>query len=152
MKISLRNISDQGLKYSRSLTAKDLDLPDDALKATGPIKFEAVFTRAGDEVLAVFEVEAEYALTCSRCLAEFQQKKKETFDLAFDIDASTEFVEFANDLREELIIANSVFALCREDCKGLCQQCGQNLNQKQCKCVKQEERRGTMEDGGLKRL
>ncbi len=134
MRIPLRNISDRGLKFSRSLTAKDLDITEDVLRAEGPLKVEAVFTRAGDEVLAVFEVEAEYALTCSRCLAEFKQKKKEAFDLAFDIDASTEFVEFTNDLREELIIANSVFALCREDCKGLCQQCGQNLNQKQCNC------------------
>ncbi|HRZ40845.1 MAG TPA: DUF177 domain-containing protein [Candidatus Omnitrophota bacterium] len=134
MRIPLRNISDRGLQYSRVLTAGELDLPQDALKARGPLKVEAVFSRAGDEVLAAFEVKATYALTCSRCLEEFERQKTDRFELAFDIDSSTEYVEFKDDLREELIIANSVFELCRNDCKGLCLQCGQNLNQKQCNC------------------
>ncbi|MGA9384480.1 MAG: DUF177 domain-containing protein, partial [Candidatus Sulfotelmatobacter sp.] len=31
---------------------------------------------------------------------------------------------------------------CRDDCKGMCPQCGKNLNQEQCSCsVEQEEPR-----------
>jgi len=37
-------------------------------------------------------------------------------------------------VREQSLLALPMNALCREDCKGLCAQCGQNLNEKQCGC------------------
>jgi uncharacterized protein len=37
-------------------------------------------------------------------------------------------------VREQLLLALPMNAVCREDCKGLCGQCGQNLNEKQCDC------------------
>ena len=38
-------------------------------------------------------------------------------------------------VREQVLLALPMNAVCREDCKGLCAQCGQNLNEKQCGCV-----------------
>lgn len=37
-------------------------------------------------------------------------------------------------LREQVLLALPMDAVCREDCKGLCPQCGQNLNEKKCGC------------------
>lgn len=37
-------------------------------------------------------------------------------------------------VREQVLLALPMSAVCREDCKGLCAQCGQNLNEKQCGC------------------
>ena len=37
-------------------------------------------------------------------------------------------------LREQLLLALPMNALCREDCKGLCGMCGQNLNERACGC------------------
>jgi len=36
--------------------------------------------------------------------------------------------------REQLLLAVPMNAECREDCQGLCGQCGQNLNDAQCGC------------------
>ncbi len=36
--------------------------------------------------------------------------------------------------REQLLLALPMNAVCREDCRGLCAKCGQNLNEKQCGC------------------
>jgi len=38
-------------------------------------------------------------------------------------------------IREELVLAAPRFALCREDCKGLCPQCGKDLNAGPCGCL-----------------
>lgn len=38
-------------------------------------------------------------------------------------------------LREELILAVPRYALCREDCRGLCPRCGQDLNAGPCGCA-----------------
>ena len=37
-------------------------------------------------------------------------------------------------VREQLLLALPMVAVCREDCKGLCGSCGQNLNEKTCGC------------------
>jgi uncharacterized protein len=37
-------------------------------------------------------------------------------------------------VREQVLLALPMNAVCREECRGLCAQCGQNLNEKQCGC------------------
>ncbi len=37
-------------------------------------------------------------------------------------------------IREQVILAAPMQPLCREDCPGLCPQCGQNLNERRCAC------------------
>lgn len=48
-------------------------------------------------------------------------------------------LELAEMLREQVILATPMQPLCREDCRGLCQTCGQDLNERRCDCP--EERR-----------
>lgn len=37
-------------------------------------------------------------------------------------------------VREQVLLALPVSVLCRDDCKGLCPQCGQDLNEAECGC------------------
>ncbi|WNG35869.1 DUF177 domain-containing protein [Archangium minus] len=37
-------------------------------------------------------------------------------------------------VREQVLLALPMNAVCREDCRGLCTKCGQNLNEKECGC------------------
>ena len=37
-------------------------------------------------------------------------------------------------VREQVLLALPMNAVCREDCSGLCVKCGQNLNEKKCGC------------------
>lgn len=37
-------------------------------------------------------------------------------------------------VREQVLLALPMHAVCKEDCKGLCGMCGQNLNEKACGC------------------
>src|SRR5919112_562701 len=41
-------------------------------------------------------------------------------------------------VREQTLLALPSRHLCREDCKGLCQKCGANLNENQCSCEQGE--------------
>lgn len=43
-------------------------------------------------------------------------------------------VELEPVVAEEFVLSQPWFPVCREDCKGLCQRCGQNLNEGQCGC------------------
>ncbi len=37
-------------------------------------------------------------------------------------------------VREQVLLALPMDAVCKEDCKGLCPVCGQNLNERECSC------------------
>lgn len=43
-------------------------------------------------------------------------------------------LDLAAMVREQVILAAPMQPLCREDCLGLCSQCGQNLNERRCAC------------------
>jgi uncharacterized protein len=90
------------------------------------------------------EVEEE----CRRCLTPTRAKVDEELHLLF-ADANDEesdesdvymlepratTVDLRPALREQWLLAAPGFALCREDCKGLCPRCGADLNQGPCNC------------------
>ena len=59
-----------------------------------------------------------------------------TFDLE---DANQELfdgkkIDLDPVVREQVLLALPMHAVCRDDCKGLCGMCGQNLNEAQCRC------------------
>lgn len=37
-------------------------------------------------------------------------------------------------LREQVLLALPISVVCRDDCRGLCSMCGQNLNERECGC------------------
>ena len=43
-------------------------------------------------------------------------------------------IDLVDLLREEVWLAWKPMVVCSESCKGLCQQCGENLNRDECKC------------------
>jgi uncharacterized protein len=45
-----------------------------------------------------------------------------------------EHIDMAPMLREQIILSAPMQPLCREDCQGLCPQCGQNWNDRRCGC------------------
>ncbi len=44
-------------------------------------------------------------------------------------------LDLAPMLREQVILSAPMQPLCQEDCRGLCAQCGQDLNVRQCECA-----------------
>ncbi|MFZ0731300.1 MAG: DUF177 domain-containing protein [Candidatus Sulfotelmatobacter sp.] len=93
-------------------------------------------------------------LQCARCLELVKQDVKREFELLYRplgtdagrdelsvTDAEAEIGYYQGDgllledvLREQVLLALPLKVTCREDCKGLCPQCGKNLNQEQCSC------------------
>ncbi len=48
-------------------------------------------------------------------------------------------IDITDVVREQLILATTGKVLCKEDCKGLCPQCGENRNLIDCKCEEKIE-------------
>jgi len=48
------------------------------------------------------------------------------------------YIVFTEDIRDAVVLAIPMKNLCRENCKGLCQTCGKNLNREECDCLPAE--------------
>jgi uncharacterized protein len=77
---------------------------------------------------------------CVRCLTDFRQVLHSTFDelYAFDQRSITESglilpedgnIDLETLVREYLLIEYPINPICKDDCRGLCSYCGQNLNE-----------------------
>ncbi|RMF92426.1 MAG: DUF177 domain-containing protein [Candidatus Schekmanbacteria bacterium] len=45
-----------------------------------------------------------------------------------------EFVNLVDIALEQVSLSLPIKPLCNEDCKGLCPECGQNRNERECRC------------------
>lgn len=90
----------------------------------------------------------EFNLSCDRCLKPVKTQVKLDFErevlapeMVMDEDTKEDqhFVEeyelnVNTLLLEELQLSWPTKILCKEDCKGICKKCGQNLNEGTCEC------------------
>ena len=132
-----------------SFEAPDLELLEEGTKFIEPIWVKGtVKTKTGQIDLDV-NVKTVMNLVCTRCLDDIRQ----TIDLDItetwakdvaedDMDtlplSEGDTVDLTDLLIKDIISSLPIQALCSEDCKGLCQKCGVNLNQKTCDCDKEQ--------------
>ncbi len=84
------------------------------------------------------------SLVCTRCLEGFIRPVTIPFGQTYReddgqadpdaIDFHGDEIDLAEPVREALIMAEPLKALCREDCRGLCPRCGVNRNETPCAC------------------
>ena len=116
------------------------------------ISAQARWTTSG-EVLVRVSLRGQVAQECRRCLDGMDVQIEEELSLLFVppgenqeegeessrvLPYGASELELGDAIREELILACWPFALCREDCRGLCPRCGVNLNQDSCQCSTEE--------------
>jgi uncharacterized protein len=105
------------------------------------------------DVLARLTLQGILAQKCRRCLEPVSVRVEEELDLLFaPLDESAGMdegsvrllpegvagLDLAEAIGEEMILSQSLLALCKPDCKGLCPQCGINLNEDRCECSQEE--------------
>lgn len=96
------------------------------------------------------EISTRMHLTCDRCLAEFDENFLEMFDILFHIGQDElnideenvvallpdqKEIDLTSYIQETLILSIPMKILCRADCKGICPNCGADLNKEECRCM-----------------
>lgn len=119
------------------------------------IDYDIVLTNTGDGILATGIVKADVLGTCDRCLDEARisiasevdeyflfelpdasEQSDDEDDVDFSlVDRENGTVDLAGPVNAAVIMETPFVVLCREDCKGLCPDCGANLNEGDCGCA-----------------
>ena len=134
IKIDLNCISPDGTVLEEEISAKGLDVDQEFIKVSGPIKLRALVHKISFDVTAALEMNADLKMSCGRCLEGFEGSLKKEVFLAYSVDSAQKTIDLTPDIREEFILAYPMNPLCSPGCKGLCPKCGQNLNVQKCKC------------------
>ena len=124
-----------------------------------PVLLEFDVHKNGDQYRLVGHALTVLKLSCSRCLEPFFKPFDAAFDLLYvphrentgegeveiqEDDLTTAFyrdhvIDLGQLLREQFFLALPMKPLCSEQCKGLCPQCGTNLNGETCDCSQRWE-------------
>ncbi len=136
MIIEIPKVSDEGSRYVGEEPAEILELAGQAhLRVAGPVRYDLTAEKVSDELLVKGEVAVELELECSRC-AEFYSTTVRvlSFLRAYEIKEHVESVDVTPDLREDVLLELPAYPVCSSTCRGLCPQCGANLNHGPCAC------------------
>ncbi|MGL5149990.1 MAG: YceD family protein [Clostridium sp.] len=117
----------------------------DVIRPKSQVEVKGELISNEEVVVLELNIKTKLELACSRCLG--------TFIYPIDVDIEERFtnnVELQNDeilfvngdginitevVESSIISTLPIKRLCNDDCKGLCQSCGKNLNTHKCTCI-----------------
>jgi len=123
----------------------------------GPLRVTGTVTNLGDQFIVDGVLSTMIEARCDRCLSAVTLEIESAIQAQFHKDkgdgeegsAPTEEgddpleeilvvqqdrLRLDDVVRDELLVSLPMKILCRQDCRGLCPQCGQNLNEGTCDC------------------
>ena len=114
---------------------------------TSPVKLTGKLQNIAGMVTLDYTLETTVLLVCDRCLDEFERayrlenshvlvRNEEGLEGEDDLYCPDCALDMCETAISDLLISLPTKILCREDCKGLCPECGKNLNHGDCECKK----------------
>ena len=140
--------------FSKVFQPDEVGHEGDLYRIVAPVQVEMDIHKDKERFRLEGTARTELELTCSRCLEPFRMPVDAVFDVRYlpagdvggdaerevaeeDLDTSVyrdDQIDLNEVLREQFYLALPMKPLCREDCRGLCPQCGTNLNTATCDC------------------
>jgi uncharacterized protein len=153
LKVSLSAL-DRGEVHVREQIQSDDALWEDVRQTlAAPLDVDLTARSVGEGVFVRGRLRTTVRLACRRCLTTVERAVDDTVDLFFeplgpdDQDAEGDVyalpprgdeLDLREAVREQVLLQAPEFALCSEACRGLCPQCGADLNAGTCDCVPEQ--------------
>jgi len=163
MYIHVEQITPEGLNLDFEERPGDFPVLAEMIKQgecefLAPLKTSLRVVRIADRVEVEGDVQAAVRLPCGRCLKVFETALNSHFALTYTTRSEEvamaaeqdelelrpeeinriyfqgETINLQDAIQEQVVMAFPIRALCRETCRGLCPQCGANLNKSDCSC------------------
>lgn len=140
MKIWVERIPEEGSQFEGEELPVELGLePESFFRLGSPLHYALNAQRVSDELVVCGAISADLDLQCSRCAEFFSTTVTDSdFVRAYPVSGEVDFIDITDDFREALLLQVPAYPVCSGECKGLCAQCGANLNESSCRCVKGE--------------
>lgn len=161
MKISIDQIKDKPLLLQAEEPVESFPLlmtmqDEAACRFTSPVRYDLTVAREFDHLRVAGKIGVTVELTCSRCLAAFEKPLSSALTIIYrrgtpdeiPLEEETELsvqdlvstvysgdeLDLGHEIAEQIAIEVPFRPLCDEACKGLCPDCGTDLNRSSCSC------------------
>ncbi len=117
------------------LDAAVLEMEDWAqVRPAGALQVKLQCERFGEELMVRGRLALPCHCVCGRCGGDFDAVfAEDAYCESFEITGLT-FLDLTESVREGTLLALPSYPICEEGCKGVCLQCGKNLNAGPCGC------------------
>jgi len=138
--------------FSCQLDAERLMLPS-VSAFEGPVTAAGTVCNSAGALTLYGAIHADMTRICDRCMSPYRQTKDLPVELHLSADPDSGddpemfpiepdgTLELSDALETSFILDMDAKSLCREDCLGLCERCGANLNDGPCTCRRQTDPR-----------
>lgn len=149
--LSLTAVAREPVRIRGEIAADDPMWEGTAIEFVGPTRVDAEARSVGEGVLVRGEIEARIETSCRRCLNPVQVDVRHSIDLLYEPLAAEDEDELGGEvlplpdrgdqldlapaIREQMVLRIPDYVVCSESCRGLCPQCGAELNIQTCECV-----------------
>lgn len=149
--------------FSGQFRMEKLEAGPDVYTFSEPLSWSVSLQNTGDAILVTGSVSARAATECARCLDDFSvdlQGELEGYylinsssapgdmdDDEFDVLPESHEIDLMPLVVAALLMELPLVPLCKDDCLGLCAQCGANLNEGPCACQQGDDK--TNEDADV---
>ena len=141
MIIRLNAGNKEDLPFSFAMPCDKLDISSKGTIYLGNAIIEGKLIFLGGDYAAEGTVTVGKRFLCDRCLKEVEREVHIDFSEKFSREESDDSTLFMGDeidltevVRDNILAAEPISHLCKEDCKGLCKICGKDLNEGECGC------------------
>ena len=138
---------------------EDITGIDKDLELAEPLVGKLRFLRTGNGILVTGHLQTAVRLPCRRCLKplvvpvvfDLEEQFRPSIDVftgaILPVEGTEEeatrtdwhhMLDLTEVVRQNLLLAVPMSALCSPQCRGLCPDCGQNLNEGPCGCRREE--------------
>ena len=154
MQIELDKLAETGGKFEHTYQPAELILDEEQARLLDAPQVSGRVSRSGQEVRVRGRITARAEVDCDRCLKAVTLPIEKDFDDTYvpassyyeshtvelqDADLiqsvyENEVIDVDELVREQVLLALPIRALCSEECHGLCPVCGSDKNTKDCGC------------------
>ena len=141
MIINIPDIPESGLKIEAEEPGETLGLSEsDGFVPAGAVDCDLYAQIVEGELIVRGTLSVPVEARCARCTQFFSTTVTDSgFLRDFPSVLGVEEVDITEDIREAVMLSLPHSPLCDENCKGLCVQCGKDLNGGPCGCQRREE-------------
>lgn len=153
MKINVADIQKEIIlaqDFEGELAFQDISWQGERLSTNGPLRVKGNIANSGKVLILTADVSGSINLQCGSCTKIYEQSLDFSFEAELKKAEGEEDPDYflyqgdEVDLRdivlEFLLLRLPIRRRCSEGCKGLCPECGINLNDQTCECSNNEEK------------
>ena len=158
MRIELENLEGSKGDFAHVYNPEELNPVDERVKLTAPATVNGKVRLSGNEVFVNGHFDTRAQVECDRCLKPIELPVSADFELEYitgseyESTAVAELTEAEMSIavfdgealdvdeivKEQILLAVPTRMLCREDCEGICPECGVDRNTGECNCETKE--------------